>query len=211
MARKTPGLNTSSMADISFLLLAFFLMVSDIKTDKGIARVLPKLNTEQNAEKEQTHKRDLFIVLVNHEDKILTCQNDAWSRCEIGELKDRAKNFLNSNRSDNPALPELVDSLLVKRDADGNITRTIGRFMVSKGIISLRCHNSTSYEKYFQVQNELTAAVNELRNELSMRKYGQSYDPDPNKKSPQKEAVEMAIPMRISEAKPSNINVGGSN
>ena len=41
MARKTPGLNTSSMSDISFLLLAFFLMVSNINSDMGIARRLP--------------------------------------------------------------------------------------------------------------------------------------------------------------------------
>ena len=47
------------MADISFLLLAFFLMVSDIKTDKGIARVLPPIPKE-NAEKPEIHQRNIF-------------------------------------------------------------------------------------------------------------------------------------------------------
>ena len=42
MARgKTPGLNTGSMSDISFLLLTFFLLTSSINTDQGIQRKLP--------------------------------------------------------------------------------------------------------------------------------------------------------------------------
>lgn len=202
MARKTPGLNTSSMADISFLLLAFFLMVSDIKTDKGIARVLPKYNPEKKADKAEVHERDIFTVLVNGKDEIKICQNGVWDKrsIPIHELKDRVKRFLNSNRGDDPMLPELEPTYIEEMN---------GTYKVSKGIISLQCHNSTTYDKYFQVQNELTAAVNELRDELSRRKYGQAYNPDPSVESVQKTAVEKAIPMKISEAKPSNI--GGSN
>lgn len=201
MARKTPGLNTSSMADISFLLLAFFLMVSDIKTDKGIPRTLPPMPKE-NAEKAEAHQRDIFTVLVNHKDEILTCQNGVWDRraIPISDLKDRVKKFLNSNRNDDPSLPELVYDTI-----NGE------KWKISKGVVSLQCHNSTTYDKYFQVQNELTAAVNELRDELSTRKFGQPYNPDPKIKSPQKTFVEKAVPMKISEAKPSNINVGGNN
>ena len=107
MARKTPGLNTSSMADISFLLLAFFLMVSDIKTDKGIARVLPPIPKE-NAEKPEIHQRNIFTVLVNSEDRILTTTaTGGLEPCSIDQLKGRVKTFLNSNRGENPMLPEL--------------------------------------------------------------------------------------------------------
>ena len=46
--RKMPGLNTSSTADISFMLLIFFLVTTSMDTDMGLARRLP-----QPPEKEQ--------------------------------------------------------------------------------------------------------------------------------------------------------------
>ncbi len=46
--RKVPGLNTTATADISFILLAFFLMVSSIDSDKGLPVVLPA--AEQTAD-----------------------------------------------------------------------------------------------------------------------------------------------------------------
>ena len=41
--RKTPGLNTGAMSDISFLLLTFFLLTSSINTEQGIPRKHPSL------------------------------------------------------------------------------------------------------------------------------------------------------------------------
>ena len=43
---------------------------------------------------------------------------------------------------------------------------------VTKGIISLKNDRGTSYEMYIKVQDELTAAVNELRDQLSKEKFG---------------------------------------
>ena len=51
-----------------------------------------------------------------------------------------------------------------------------GEVMVSKGVISLRNDIGTSYGKYIAVQNELAAAVNELRNALCMQRFGRKYD-----------------------------------
>ena len=39
--RDIPGLNTTSTADISFMLLIFFLVTSSMDTDKGLPRQLP--------------------------------------------------------------------------------------------------------------------------------------------------------------------------
>ena len=38
---ETPGLNTTSTADISFMLLIFFLVTTSMDVDKGLLRQLP--------------------------------------------------------------------------------------------------------------------------------------------------------------------------
>ena len=40
--RKVPGLNQSSTADISFILLIFFLVTTSMDTDTGLPRRLPE-------------------------------------------------------------------------------------------------------------------------------------------------------------------------
>jgi len=55
---------------------------------------------------------------------------------------------------------------------------------------------------YIAVQNELVAAVNELRNELASAKFGKPYE---NCSTEQKDAIRDAVPSRISEAEPKTI------
>ena len=186
MARKTPGLNTSAMSDISFLLLAFFLMVSNINSDMGIARRLPPPLPE-NVDPPEVRERNIFTVLVNKDDRLLL--NNQYGRIE--DLKDRAKEFL-GNPNNLPNLPEKVST-----EIPG-----LGTYEMSKGVISLRNDRGTSYDMYLQVQNELTAAINEMCDELSTTRFGKKYA-DLNKE--QHKAVETAIPMAISEAEPSKI------
>ena len=45
--RNVPALNTTSTADISFMLLIFFLVVSSLDTDKGLARQLPPTDKQE--------------------------------------------------------------------------------------------------------------------------------------------------------------------
>jgi hypothetical protein len=70
------------------------------------------------------------------------------------------------------------------------------------------------YKTYIEVQDILTQAFNELRNELAKEKYGKSYDElseladkgqtdDIQEDASAKiEAIQKAIPMAISEAEP---------
>ena len=39
--RAVPGINSSSTADIAFMLLIFFLITTSMDTDRGLARRLP--------------------------------------------------------------------------------------------------------------------------------------------------------------------------
>ncbi|MDY4410669.1 MAG: biopolymer transporter ExbD [Prevotella sp.] len=45
---RVPGLNTTSTADISFMLLIFFLVTTNMDVDKGLSRQLPPVNKEEN-------------------------------------------------------------------------------------------------------------------------------------------------------------------
>ena len=50
-----PELNTTSTADISFMLLTFFLVTTSMDVDRGIVRQLPPLDTEQKDVQEVTN------------------------------------------------------------------------------------------------------------------------------------------------------------
>ncbi len=184
--RKTPGLNTSSMADISFLLLTFFLMTSSINTDTGIARRLPP-PLPPNTEPPEVRERNIFTVKINSKDRLLF-------NSEVGgieALRDRAKEFL-GNPNDAPNLPE-------KETIDIPL---LGEYPVSKGVISLQNDRGTSYDMYIQVQNELAAAINEMRDELAIAKFGKRFA---DLSEEQRGAIETAIPVAISEAEPTKI------
>ena len=59
--RKVPGLNASSTADISFILLIFFLVTTSMDTDSGLARRLPPPPEDEQNEAQIFH-RDRPIV-----------------------------------------------------------------------------------------------------------------------------------------------------
>ena len=183
--RKTPGLNTGAMSDISFLLLTFFLLTSSINTEQGIPRKLPPPKKEDAQDvKVDINRRNVLNVLVNFRDEI-SVNGDVIM---ISDLKGKAKEFF-ANPNNDPSLPEKIS-----KPIDG-----IGDFQVSKGVVSLTNDQGTSYNMYVQVQNELQRAVNELRDETALQYFGKKYD---GLDSAAQRAVSTAIPMNISEAPP---------
>jgi hypothetical protein len=88
-----------------------------------------------------------------------------------------------------------------------NAINLIGEYFELPGsaVISLRNDTETSYDMYIQVQNELTRAINELRDELSEEKFGKPYK-ELNKDDTEEKKMILAIrqvyPQRISEAEP---------
>jgi biopolymer transport protein ExbD len=194
MARKkrsVPELNSSSTADISFLLLTFFLLTSSINTDKGIPRRLPPMTEQTQDVKIQIHERNIFTILVDRTDRLFF----DGAVGDVALLKDRAKEFLTNPQN----LPNLPEKKRVNIPLIGDID-------ISQGVISLQNDRGTSYDIYVRVQNELEAAIKELRDELAKTKFYRSYvDCSPE----QQQAVDKAIPSTISEAEP--VKVGGTN
>ena len=109
----------------------------------------------------------------------------------VDRLKDKAKEFI--------ANPYNSESLPVKKPVEIPL---LGTQMITKDhVISLQNDRGTSYQAYLDVQNELVAAYNELREELSREKFQKTYlDLD----SLEQKAVQTYYPQRISEAEPKN-------
>lgn len=189
MAKKAPEINAGSMADIAFLLLIFFIVTTTMDTDSGITRRLPPM-PDPNAKAPDVNARNVFNVLVNKNDRLMIDGRLG----NISTLKDETKRFL-SNPNNDPNLPE-------KREEQ---IPGLGVFQVSKGIISLKNDRGTSYKMYIKVQNELTAAINELRDEVARNKFNKKFSELSKKEL---EAVQKAIPVAISEAEPED--VGGN-
>ena len=114
---------------------------------------------------------------------------------DIHQLKDKAKEFiLNPMEDENLPEKEVKEFEL----PDGSKWN----YPVSLGVISLQTDRGTSYETYIMVQNELTRAFNEVRNEVAMRKFGVKFE-DLNED--QRNILTKAVPLKISEAEPRNI------
>ena len=189
MGKKTPELNTSSTADMAFLLLCFFLMTTTMDQDLGLQRRLPPMpDKNQKVEDQKVNRRNIIIVKINSADRLLA----GTEPMHVSQLKDKIKEVL-QNPANNPNLPEKEEI-----EIDG-----FGKAMVSKGVISLQNDRGTSYEAYIAVQNELVKAVNELRDAWSMENFGKTYASlDEDKQA----IVRKAVPQNISEAEPKDVS-----
>ena len=64
--RPAQEINSSSMADIAFLLLVFFLVTTTISMDKGISLVLPSEGNEL-----EVNRKNIVNILMNEAGKVL--------------------------------------------------------------------------------------------------------------------------------------------
>lgn len=140
------AINASSMADIAFLLLIFFLVTTTILQDEGIMVQLPPY--EENALVVALSEENVLTVLVNAKNQLFVEGEDL----QIKDLREKTKNFIL-----NPAKLKTLP---------GNPKQTI---------ISLRNDRGTEYETYIAVYNELKAAYRELWDDLAAQRFGTSY------------------------------------
>ena len=184
--RKVPGINASSTADIAFMLLIFFLITTSMDTDRGLARRLPP-PPENEKQKDDiiVKERNVLQIRLNKDDQLMI--GGEWS--DIKQLREKAKEFI-ANPKDDPNMPEKHAKTL---PFFGNVMIT------EKHVISVQNDVGTSYDAYFQVQSELVAAYNELRDELAKAQFGK---PLAECTEEQKEAISDYYPQKISEAEP---------
>ena len=187
MARRgLPEINAGSMADIAFLLLIFFLVTTTMDQDSGISRKLPPMPEPDQEAPPQLNARNIFRVTVTwqSEDEVFYKFGDPkrggkQGRMKISELKEAAKDFITNGDKKNPK-PFLAENS-------------------EKAIISLQTDENVKYVTYIRVQNELTAAYNEVRNETAMKDYGRAFELLDREK---KKLIRKVYPQKISEAEP---------
>lgn len=188
--KKMPGLNTTSTADISFMLLIFFLITTSMDTDKGLARRLPKPpEPDQEDATMDIKSRNILFVRINAAGQLWIKDEMNSGEGDIKELRQRAKDFVKNEQN----LSKWPEKHVKNIELLGNC------YVTDKHVISVQTDRGTPYDMYFQVQNELVAAYNELRNEVSKEKFGRLYE---NLSPEEKAAIRQYYPQNISEAEP---------
>lgn len=177
--REAPEINASSMADIAFLLLIFFLVTTTMDVDKGIVATLPPWAPDQPEVEVDINARNVLEILVNKHDQLLV----EGELTEIRDLKGLAMKHVNNNG----------------KDPDFSLSP-------DKAVVSLKNDKGTSYNRYIEVYNELRAAYNTVRNEYAQQKYGRPYVD--LEKADQK-AVREVYPLKLSEAEPTDFSAEG--
>lgn len=181
MARPLPEINAGSMADISFLMLIFFLVTTSMDTNKGLARRLPPI-PEVKETPIEVNRRNVLAVYVNQSDRLLV----GGQVMDVSLLKDKVIDFIV-----NPEMSEKRDTTL-----NGKV------YKVSRGVVSLQNDRGTSYDTYIHVQNELVKAFNELRDNIAQTNFGKNYAA---LSEGEQELIRKIYPQNISEAEPKEI------
>lgn len=202
--RKIPEVNSSSMADIAFLLLVFFLVTTTIATDKGLTLTLPpKADPNQPPPDITKNQRNIYKILVNSQDRILIEDEPVE---DISNLRVEVKEFvLNFGKVDEEnqmlynTLPQSLRVLSKRSESSSDNPK--------EAVISFKADRGTSYEIYLSILDELQGAYYEIYGErvgLSADEFRALDRKNPTDLEKYQRARE-GFPMNISIAEPTKI------
>lgn len=172
-SRESAEIPSSSLADIAFLLLIFFLLVTTIDVDSGIGLVLPP-EPEENQEPPPVKERNMLKILVNAQGMVLLDEEPT----SITEVKDKVIEFVDNKGQD----PNLSES-------------------PQKAIVSIKTDRRTPYSVYIDMLDEVMGAYADLRNRASQAEFGRPYEALEEESDPKQKIKEM-YPKKISIAEP---------
>lgn len=220
--RKVPGINASSTADISFILLIFFLVVTSMNSQEGLHVTLPRKDKIKDEKIPEIEKQDILQVLINSNDEIrivagnmtdrdlenkFNLSEGSASKMKVEDLRKIVKAFI-KNEEKMPAFPKVYNASLVYTEFDEKTGQEKAKHTLPGGksydytkdhVITLTTDRETSYSIYFKVANELYGAYNDLRDEMALEEYGKSYS---ELNSNQRGVVSEYYKYKVFEAKP---------
>lgn len=194
--KKAGDINSSSMADIAFLLLIFFLVTTTMDVDTGMKRSLPPwVNPEEQKNDVEENKRNVLQIRVSRSGNIMVGSTE-YTAADLRRNK-MVEADLHSR------LSEEVLYFLKNDDRSDKIDVVVNGVdcKVSKGVVSLQADDETKYAIYLQVQDELTHAFNVYRNKIAMQTFNKEYKTLVDE---QQKEIRKVVPMRISEAEPND-------
>ena len=171
---------TGTMADIAFLLLVFFLLTAQIPTDQGFQRKLPKLCPPGQVCDTEIHQRNILSIFINAEDQLMAKDQ----RIELNELPALVVAFVDNNGDDSCNF------------CNGNGDQSLSD-NPNKAVVSLRIHPASSYERFIEVQDALSAAYFTLRTSYATDVLGLDVN---NLTKEQLKQLKEAYPFIVSEA-----------
>ena len=170
--RESADIDGSSLADIAFLLLIFFLVVTTIDVDTGIGLILPPI--PDDIEPPPVRERNLMNILVNAQGMVLLNEQPA----AIAQVRDEVKRFIDNHGVD-PDLSESPDD----------------------AIVSIKTDRRTPYNVYIDMLDEVMGAYEELRNAASMDRFGVPFS-SLEQGSERRAEIQEMYPKKISIAEP---------
>jgi len=185
--KNPPKLNAMQTADMAFIMLCFFMMVTTMGSEFGLIRQLPPwVEHNPNDKGDKVNERNVLVVRISAQNSLLVSNE----YMEMSQLRAKTKDFFNINNTGDKYPEKVVEELPF-----------VGAISINKtALVSLQNDRGTAYRTYIQAQNELTAAINELRDEFSLQRLGNRYE---NLTPEQQDVVGSQIyKMAISEAEP---------
>jgi biopolymer transport protein ExbD len=190
--RKIPEINSSSTADIAFLLMIFFLVAGSLTSVNGIYRKMNPAKTAELLKKRDIEKRNLLRLTIDNRNQVV-CEEEIIA---LPQLKEVCKTFIDN--------PNQLDFLPRKESID---VPEIGVYPVSsKHTISLEISREANYQTYQSVLNEILIAYNELQNEAAHAVFQKSFT---RLTLEQKEAIRQIYPVHIAEKESDSPTKGG--
>jgi len=176
-------IDTAGMADISFLLLIFFLITTTFETDTGIGMTLPPpLNDQQPP---PVKDRNMLKILVRQDGQVM--------------IEEKASSFSQIQRK--------VKTHVLNNGKSGEYSVS-----PDDALVSIKTDRATPYSEYVEALDEVKMGYRQIHDQRARQRGFDSYQAYKNQlEADAEDAIREQIPLNISIAEPSGSGGGSSS